>query len=169
MSRKFKAGLIFGLAMFVFFVGQKLFMLDEPTAKDIIKLLLSAIIGAGVAGIIFGWLMDTLSGSKSLQQSIKIELEASEKIIFQSNANHFKGLEAVGGKLFLTEKRLVFKSHKFNIQNHEFVIKLSDIASIGKFKPLGLTNNGLLVIDKNNETEKFVVENLADWLIYLKS
>lgn len=169
MSRKFKAGLIFGLAMFVFFVGQKLFMLDEPTAKDIIKLLLSAIIGAGVAGIIFGWLMDTLSGSKSLQQSIKIELEAGEKIIFQSNANHFKGLEAVGGKLFLTEKRLVFKSHKFNIQNHEFVIKLSDIASIGKFKPLGLTNNGLLVIDKNNETEKFVVENLADWLIYLKS
>ena len=169
MSRKFKAGLFFGLTMFLIFVAQKLFQLDQPTAKDVLKLLISGIIGAGIAGIIFGWLIDFLSGSKGLEQSIKIELETGEKIIFQSNANHFKGLEAVGGKLFLTEKRLVFKSHKYNIQNHQLIIKLSDIASIGRFKPLGLTNNGLLVIDKNNETEKFVVDKLAEWLVYLKN
>ena len=169
MSRKFKAGLFFGLTMFIFFVAQRLFELEEPSLKDIIKLLLSAIIGAGIAGIIFGWLTDTLSGNKVLEQNIKIDLEPGEKIIFQSSANHFKGLEAVGGKLFLTDKRLVFKSHKLNIQNHQFNLMLADIASIGKFKPLGLTNNGLFIIDKKNETEKFVVEKLSEWLIYLKS
>ena len=169
MSRKFKAGLFFGLTMFLFFVAQKLFSLDEPTAKEIIKLLLSAFIGAAVAGIIFGWLMGALSGNKGLEQSIKIDLDPGEKLIFQSSANHFKGLEAVGGKLFLTEKRLIFKSHKLNIQNHQLIIMLSDILSIGRFKPLGLTNNGLFVTNKENETEKFVVEKLPEWLLYLKS
>lgn len=169
MSRKFKAGLFFGLTMFIIFVAQKLFEIDQPTLKDVLKILLSGIIGAGIAGIIFGWLVDTFSGSKVLEQNIKIDLEPGEKLIFQSSANHFKGLEAVGGKLFLTDKRLVFISHKLNIQNHQLNIKLNDIASIGRFKPLGLTNNGLFVIDKKNETEKFVVEKLSEWLIYLKS
>lgn len=169
MSRKFKAGLFFGLTMFLIFVAQKLFEIDQPTIKDVFKILLSGIIGAGIAGIIFGWLMDTLTGSKILEQNIKIDLDLGEKLIFESSANHFKGLEAVGGKLFLTDKRLVFKSHNLNIQNHQLIIKLNDIASIGRFKPLGLTNNGLFIIDKKEVTEKFVVEKLAEWLIYLES
>ncbi len=169
MSRKFKAGLIFGLAMFIFFVAQKLFEIDQPNLKDILKIILSGIIGAGIAGVIFGWLMDTLAGNKVLEQNIKISLEPGENFIFESSANHFKGLEAVGGKLFLTDKRLIFKSHNLNIQNHQLIIQLSDIASIGRFKPLGLTNNGLFIIDKNKETEKFVVEKLTEWLIYLES
>ena len=113
--------------------------------------------------------MDTLAGNKVLERNIKIKLEPGEIFIFESSANHFKGLEAVGGKLFLTDKRLIFKSHSLNIQNHQLIIQLSAIVSIGRFKPLGLTNNGLFIIDKNKETEKFVVEKLDEWLIYLES
>lgn len=38
-------------------------------------------------------------------------------------ANYFRGIEAVGGKIYFYEDRLVFKSHLFNIQRGETEIK----------------------------------------------
>lgn len=45
-----------------------------------------------------------------------MNLEKDEKIVRRNRANHIKPLEGVGGKLFLTNFRLIFKSHFFNIQ-----------------------------------------------------
>ena len=38
-------------------------------------------------------------------------------------ANYFRWIEAVGGKIYFHEDRLVFKSHLFNIQRGETEIK----------------------------------------------
>jgi hypothetical protein len=89
-------------------------------------------------------------------------------MIFQTSANHFKGIEAVGGKLYLTNKNLIFKSHKLNIQNHELIIKLSDIKEIKRFRLMGLTDNGLSIHIHENRKEKFVVEKIEEWLLYLE-
>jgi hypothetical protein len=61
-------------------------------------------------------------------------LEDDEQVLLDEGANHFKGIERVGGKLALTNKRLLFRSHKFNIQNHIESILLSQIASVEKGK-----------------------------------
>lgn len=95
---------------------------------------------------------------------MKIDTQADETILFDTGANHFKGAEGVGGKLYLTTKRLVFKSHKFNIQNHELSISLSDIDKVDRYKTLGLVNNGLSVKTVDNKTEKFVVQKIDEWL-----
>ncbi|WP_254157665.1 hypothetical protein [Chryseosolibacter indicus] len=63
-------------------------------------------------------------GEKQLKQ-IVIILDEDEELIKEAGANHFKGKEAVGGKLALTNKRLVFKSHKLNLQNHEQSFSIS--------------------------------------------
>ena len=47
--------------------------------------------------------------------NVQIDLVDNEKIEFAKGSNHFKG---VGGKLFLTNKRVLFKSHSINVQNH---------------------------------------------------
>ena len=72
-------------------------------------------------------------------------------------------MEGVGGKLYLTNWRLVFQSHKLNIQNHQLSINLMDIQSVGRYKTLGLVNNGLTIVTTNT-TEKFVVEQVNQWI-----
>ena len=161
---KIRAGLSFGIAMAIFFILQNLLTHDNLTARTIIISIVSGLIGGALTGLLFGWLMGMFANSKLFTKGTKIETEPGETILFETGANHFKGAEAVGGKLYLTNKRLVFKSHKFNLQNHELSISLSDINKVSRYKTLGLVNNGLSVITTDNKNEKFVVLQIDEWI-----
>lgn len=161
---KIKAGLTFGIAMTVFFILQDLLTHDNLTTKNIIILIVSGLFGGALAGLLFGWLLGMFANSKLVTQATKIDTEADETILFEIGANHFKGVEGVGGKLYLTNKRLVFKSHKLNIQNHELSIILTDIDKVDRYKTLGLVNNGLAVTTADNKIEKFVVQQVDEWV-----
>lgn len=63
---------------------------------------------------------------------MKTKLNQNEQIIKQGAANLQKGLETVGGKLYLTDQRLVFEEHKINIQGGSTEVILSDIQSSEK-------------------------------------
>jgi len=102
--------------------------------------------------------------TKKLGASIPgVELDEGESLHFKGGANHFKGIEGVGGMLTLTNKRLVFRSHKFNIQNHQQVFGLNEIKDLSLdgrkifYKVFKMT---LL----NNETHKFVVDDPSSWI-----
>lgn len=45
-----------------------------------------------------------------------MELRSDESVIKEGAANLQKNIETVGGKLFLTEQRLIFEARKFNVQ-----------------------------------------------------
>lgn len=102
--------------------------------------------------------------SKFVSQTTKIDIDPDENIMFETPANHFKGIEGVGGRLYLTNRRLIFKSHKLNIQNHQLSIDLSDIKHVDRYKTLGLVNNGLVITIITDKTEKFVVEKVEEWV-----
>ena len=159
---KIKSGLFFGIVMTIVFILQDLLSHSNLTKKDITISIFSGLLGGALSGLLFGWTMGLFA--KRLTKDIKLDTEADESILFDTGANHFKGVEAVGGKLYLTNKRLVFKSHKFNIQNHELSIKLSDIDKIERNKTLGLVNNGLSVRTVDSQSEKFVVQQIDEWL-----
>lgn len=161
---KIKSGLFFGVAMTIFFILQNLLTRSNLTSKDVIIAIISGLFGGALSGLLFGWLMGLFANSKRLTKDTKIDTDTDETILFDTGANHFKGAEAVGGKLYLTDKRLVFKSHKFNIQNHELSINLSDIDKVDRYKTLGLVNNGLSVTTIDNKNEKFVVQQIDEWL-----
>ncbi len=166
---KIKAGLIFGMVMALFFILGNVMTHDNLTTKNLIMLIVTGLFGGVLAALLFGWLIGLLANSKLLTQGAKINTEAGETILFETGANHFKGAEAVGGKLYLTNKRLVFKSHKFNIQNHELSISLSAINKVDKRKTLGLINNSLSITTANSKTEKFVVQQPNEWVNYLSA
>lgn len=63
---------------------------------------------------------------------MKTEVGSNEQFIKQGSANLQKGLETVGGKLYLTNQRLIFEAHKINIQGGNAEIKFSDIQSLEK-------------------------------------
>ena len=160
---KMKAGLFFGIAMSLFFILQSLWTSDDLSTKNILISIFSGLVAGALSGVLFGWIMGKFARSKFVS-AIKIETEADETILFETGANHFVGIEGVGGKLFLTNRRLIFKSHKINFQNHELSVRLSDIKLVGKYKTLGLLNNGLTVTTVGNKVEKFVVEQIESWI-----
>jgi len=155
---RFKMGSVFGLIMFVFYVAQNLLTADTITATTILKTLASSFLAAAIGGFLFGWLMGAFANSKFVEKETQITLKTGETILHSTLGNHIKGIEAVGGKLYLTNQRVVFKSHKLNFQRHALSIDLNDIAYVQRYKTLGLINNAIAVISNENKKEKFVVE-----------
>ena len=99
---------------------------------------------------------------------MKTELKQNERVIKQGAANLQKGFETVGGKLYLTNQRLVFEAHQINVQGGITEIELSEVQSTQKCwtKFLGfipLIPNSLAVNTKDGEEYRFVVFGRGAW------
>ncbi|MEL7004614.1 MAG: hypothetical protein AAFN93_18045 [Bacteroidota bacterium] len=90
----------------------------------------------------FGYLFLMKKFTKKLMNKIDIEIDEEEEIQHEGPANLFRGVEGVGGKLLLTDKRLIFKSHQLNIQAGETRILLEDIQETSPRKTAKLFQNG---------------------------
>lgn len=98
---------------------------------------------------------------KNKETAKEIEKEIHGKIYYQCLANHFVGMESVGGSLFITKDKLIFKSHSFNIHNHSIEILLKNIKEVKTYNTLGIIPNGLKIIQKE-KTDKFVVNSRTE-------
>lgn len=127
-----------------------------------VDIVLSTLFGGLVAGLLFGVLMQY--SAKKLYTKINIDIPDYECVIKEGGANHFKGKEGVGGKLVLTDKRLIFKSHKFNIQNHQEDFELNQITDLHTFKSLKFFEKGLLIDLAGGVSHKFIVDEPNDWI-----
>ena len=92
-----------------------------------------------------------------------IDLMLGEKILKEGVANHLKGKEAVGGKLFVTDRRLYFSSHPLNLQTHQESYALNDISALEFVNTLFVVPNGLLVKLRDGREERFVLNGRDDW------
>lgn len=92
-----------------------------------------------------------------------------EEIIYDGGANQIKGREGVGGKLFITNQRILFISHKFNIQNGETTILSENVKNIEKVKLSRFFNTGILITLEDATTYKFVVNKQEEWFSKLNS
>lgn len=126
------------------------------------------IISGFSAGILFATIITLFMYYQSKKfQLLKQEMSKKFAVVYDGGANHFKG-ESVGGWLFLTEKEIIFKSHKYNIQNHELIIPYHDIVGITKKNNLGLVPNGIAIQTKCGKTERFVVWGRDIWIQKIK-
>ncbi len=154
-------GVIFGTIMAI-----SLITINSIEAAHInMKIIVSGIIGASIGGLVFGVFMKYVfkRGNK-----IQIEILENENILKEGLANHIVNHESVGGKLFLTTKRFIFKSHKINIQKHIFELDLNKINDCHKYKTMRIIPNGLKIITNNNVIEKFVVNKPNEWIAQIK-
>jgi hypothetical protein len=157
MKNAVKAGAGFGMFMSAWFI----FAAIAIDKQGIVPGILIGLIEGLVSGLLFGLSMHFFG--KKVDKVVQIDLLPGETLLFQTRANHFKGFEAVGGKLSLTDQRLVFKSHALNIQSHTLTIPLQNIGQVERYKNAGLINNGLKVTVEG-KTEKFVVDKAAEWV-----
>jgi len=138
---------------------------NEVYTKKFLSLVLVFTIFFGFG---FPFLMEKLS--LRLLSKIKTpDLNENETIIKEDGANLFQNFfNAIGGKLFLTEKRLIFNSHKLNLPNSYITIQLENISDILERKTIGIINNGLRIKTKNGLTYDFVVNDRKSWIEKLK-
>ncbi len=94
---------------------------------------------------------------------VSINLTANENLLRESRATHWKGFEGVGGKLFLTNRRVYFKSHFFNIQTHEQSISLQDIVKL-EAKHSDFFSSKLSIILKDGSKEVFYIPKRKQWV-----
>jgi hypothetical protein len=129
------------------------------TSQSIEMLIIQAVIYGVLMTLffifLFPWFMKKLVGKRI--DNIKPELLENEKIEEEIFANLFRGLEGVGGKIFLTNERLIFKSHSLNIQKGQTNIKYLDIVNVEKRKTMKTFDNGIKVITKEKKEYCFVL------------
>ena len=74
---------------------------------------------------------------------MKTELLDGEDLLADEMANLFRGWEGVGGRLYVTDRRVIFESHFLNIRRGVTVIALADIDDVRPRNNLWVVPNGL--------------------------
>lgn len=106
--------------------------------------------------------------SSKIGKNINPELTQGENIEIEGSANLFRGFEGVGGKLFLTSKKVVFKSHKLNIQKGQTDILYDNISKIIKRKTAKIFDNGIRIKTNDGSEFDFVVNDREKWIEKLR-
>ena len=101
-------------------------------------------------------------------------LQPEERLVKESRANLQRGVESVGGHLYLTDRRLIFESHKFNVQSGATEIPLSDVADMRKVwtKFLGaipLAPNSIALKTTGGQEHRIVCSKRDDWIEAVRS
>jgi hypothetical protein len=132
-------------------------------ARDRSDGVLTGSLVAGASGIAFGIAM---AGFMTIQRRRFAQTRAEftgEELLHDGPANHLLNGEGVGGWLFLTRERLLFRSHSVNIQCHEFSVLLAEIAEVQPVRTARLIPNGLRLVTRAGKDERFVVEAHRRW------
>ena len=115
------------------------------------------------SGLLFAGFMSAFGLSQASKSKGQCLLMEGETLLKDGPANHFVRAEGVGGWLYLTNSRLYFRSHRFNIQNHELSIPLDQIVHVKTSLTLGIIPNGVTV-ETPTGVEKFVVQGARVWV-----
>lgn len=83
---------------------------------------------------------------------------AGETLLRKGVANLQRGLEAVGGRLLLTDRRLLFRSHGFNVQDGDTEIPLARMRGALPLVP------DSLAVATDERDYRFVLFGRRPWL-----
>jgi len=90
-------------------------------------------------------------------------LEENESLLYEGPASHGTGGTKIGGRLYLTNQRLIFKSNIFNLKASEWHVFLQDVLDVTPTNALGFVPNELSVKTKSS-LDKFIVFERNKWL-----
>lgn len=96
-------------------------------------------------------------GQERFCRNCGAEASLAEPAVLEKLANLFRGVEAVGGRMYLTANSVYFSSHRFNVQTGDTRIGLDEISDIQKCNTLGIVPNGLRIITRQGQVHQFVL------------
>jgi hypothetical protein len=114
-------------------------------------------------GLLFGLCLAAFAEWQQSRFTLEPSVLKDEQLLKQGPANHFRGVEGVGGWLVLTDKRLLFRPHRFNAQKQDLAIPLGEIQKAESYSTAWVIPNGLRVTTTQGQ-ERFVVEGRQTWV-----
>ena len=125
--------------------------------------ILWASIGRGLfMGISWALIMKWMSGDP--YKHVKLKLESEETVVKEGGANLIPVNKGEGGKLAVTNRRLLFKGQRYDTRDFQFVIEFDKIESIRTHKPWKLLKNELHIAMTDGTTFRFAVDHPVQWL-----
>lgn len=148
-------GLTYGIIFFVlsFIVGYVSFHLSIKDA-----LLISTLMGV-ITLVLNGFVQGRFTRSSKTLNAITCLLNDDEDLVMAAPVNHIVDDHLISGKLFLTEKRLLFKS----VQDKDLSWLLSEFGAF-KFYPSIFNTGGEFIIEHNQQQKLvFEVDEIRKW------
>ncbi len=125
--------------------------------------ILWASIGRGLfMGISWALIMKWMSGDP--YKHVKLKLESEETVVKEGGANLIPVNKGEGGKLAVTNRRLLFKGQRYDTRDFQFVIEFDKIESIRTHKSWKLLKNELHIAMTDGTTFRFAVDHPVQWL-----
>lgn len=125
--------------------------------------ILWASIGRGLfMGISWALIMKWMSGDP--YKHVKLKLESEETVVKEGGANLIPVNKGEGGKLAVTNRRLLFKGQRYDTRDFQFVIEFDKIESIRTHKSWKLLKNELHIAMIDGTTFRFAVDHPVQWL-----
>jgi hypothetical protein len=122
-------------------------------------LIIAPLVGFGLA-VLTG--LPAFMVRAALRPKLAFEPEQGEVIVKQERVNHFLRDEGRGGTLFITDRRIVFLPHRFNVQLDRVEHRLLDIRDMQWARVVtatGVPVSCILEIVEADRTEKYVVKD----------
>jgi hypothetical protein len=88
---------------------------------------------------------------RALGSAPVLELEPGERVIEEISAGHFLGGESRGGKLLLTDRRIAFRPHRFNVQLDTWSVPRAEVTGA---RPVGMR---MLIVRTRDRGEHWLV------------
>ena len=103
----------------------------------------------------------------AVTRRMRITLHPDEAVIQEGPANLQRGIENVGGRLFLTSSRLHFSAHAVNVQTRPADVPLGEVAcvEVGRTRVFGipLAPNAIEVHTRDGALLRFTVYRRELW------
>jgi hypothetical protein len=154
-------GIFFGLAMALVYT----FQITSMPNYDPDKLPLAigiAILAGALAGFLFIGIMWLISRKWARDRS-EFKVAPGEEIQFSSAATRFHGTAQFGGKLYLSNRQLVFSSHD-RATPPPLAIPLEQLEEATLYDIPGVGRDGLEIRFQNSHGEKFFTTQSAEWV-----
>ena len=100
---------------------------------------------------------------------MRTDLVEDEVVVKEGKENLMKGINSVGGKLYLTNLRLVFESHGFAQSKTATIIDLSSISSVQECWPrifgiIPLFPNGIAINTTQGQEHRLALGKRGTWI-----
>src|SRR5947208_3077670 len=105
-------------------------MLDAPFLRSVVKLMRSPPRYSGLLLLVSLFALGCRSTPMGPAWNAPLSFEAGEQIMAEAPANLMRGIEAVGGRLMITDQRLLFQPHSINIQGWQTEILFRDVTEV---------------------------------------
>lgn len=91
-------------------------------------------------------------------------IDESEKVVGKFGVSLFRKGEAIGGRVILTNQRLLFEAHGMNFQRDPQDLSLANVVGLVTFQSWGIFPNGVILKYRSGEECKLIMFNRKQFI-----